>query len=67
MEEKRNPAPRAAGRALDGFNCLAALNDREIYPPLSNVQASYLARRFQLTPAVAALVAALAYRGGAHV
>ena len=65
---KTNPAsPMAAGRAGDRFNSLAALNDLQMIPqPIVCVQASFLSRRFGLSPHVAALLAPLAFGGVAR-
>jgi hypothetical protein len=66
MAAKRNPAPLAAGRALDKFGCRAASNDRENTRPLVSVQAAFVARRFGLSAAVAALVAEHAFTAEAR-
>jgi hypothetical protein len=57
----KNPVPRAAGRALHMFTCFAALNNEEIAQALSDFQSGFLARRHNLTPPIAALVASLAF------
>jgi hypothetical protein len=47
---KPNPAARAAGRARDGFNSLAALNDPQIAQALPAFQASFRVSRLGLSP-----------------
>ena len=54
---KRNPAPRAAGRGLDEFGSRAASNDREIPQALASHQACFIARRFGISPELAATFA----------
>jgi hypothetical protein len=66
MAAKRNPAPRAAGRALENFNSLAALNYRENNNSLAIIQARHLGRLFGLAPTRAALVASLAFAAEAR-
>jgi len=61
---KRNPAPRAAGRALDRFICSAAMNDLEIPQVLAQFQAAHLARTFGIAPSIAAVLAMYAFENG---
>jgi hypothetical protein len=60
----RNPATRAACRAPEMFNCLAALNSPEIAQPLIKIQAQYLSRLYKLDPRRAELLAGFAFDSG---
>ena len=51
---KPNPAARAAGGAGDLLKSRAALNDPRIAQPLHHFQAAHLARRFSISPQLAA-------------
>jgi hypothetical protein len=62
--EMLNPAPLAADRAHDRFNCLATLNGPENSPCSSKIQerrAAFIARKCRISRDIAETIALLAF------
>jgi hypothetical protein len=64
MATKTNPAPRAAGRARDAFESLAASNVPQLPQSVNSVQADFVARRFGVSPQLATILAQHAFANG---
>jgi hypothetical protein len=64
MATKTNPAPRAAGRAGDTFESLAASNGLQIPCSPLTLQSDFVARRFGLSAEMAAIAAIHAFANG---
>jgi len=61
---KKNPAPRAAGRAPKKFLSLAAMNNSNDTPGALSVQLNFIARRVgSFDPATLAVVASIVFGG----